>query len=341
MDNDNTPTFLLADQGINMRKTAALFLAEMGYYQIHQARNGTEAWAIVKNLNANFILSGWDLPDMSGLSLLKIIRTDPVTANIPFVLVVGEITKSQVIEAGEAGVSAILTQPLSRAAFLSRIEALLKVKEDPRDIEFRKLYAQGVECMNQGQYGEALQAFERSLTIYESAEIYFNVGYIKTAQGRYEEAIIAFQRAVQIDKAHAMAYHKMADAYTRLGRKSEARDCFELAAEIYLDKYQDEQAETVLMEALKLHPGTLNVFNSLGILYRRQEKFQEAIRAYRKALKINPEDEHIHYNLARVYLSVNSNREAYKVLTKALKINPGFDEARQLLVSIDMGTGLG
>ena len=334
------PVFLLVDHNVDLRKIGTALLREMGFEDIYQARTGTEAWSMIKNYHITTVISAWDLPDMSGLSLLKIIRADLSTSHMTYLLVAESLNKSQVLEAGESGVSGILMKPLAPKLFKTKIKGFLEIKEDPKDIEFKKFYEQGKELMTEGRYEDALAAFERLLSIYESAEIYYNVGYIKTAQGKYEEAIMAFQKATRIDNSHALAFHKMAEAYNWLGRRNDAQDCFEKAAEIYLDKYMDENAEEALNQALKLNPKTLNVFNSLGILYRRQGKYQEAIRAYRRALKINPTDENIHYNLARVYLGVDNYREARKVLVQALSINAGFDEARDLLESIKLGGGL-
>jgi tetratricopeptide (TPR) repeat protein len=335
-----TNTFLLVDPDVGARKLCTGILKDLGYESVLQARTGTEAWSMIKNLDASFVISAWDLPDMSGLSLLRIIRADILTAQIAYIMIVEKITKSQVFEAGEAGVTGIITHPVTSQNLARKIQSALAVQKDPQNLEFKRLYEQGMELMRNGDYHGALAAFEASLKIHESAEIYYNVGFIKTSQGRYEEALVAFQKATQIDNAHALAYHRMGEIYSRLQNADSAQDCLQKAAEIYLDKFMDENAEEVLMEALKLNPRTMNVFNSLGILYRRQERYQEAIRAYRKALKINPSDENIHYNLARVYMGVNDLRQARQVLHKALKINAEFTEARKLLDSINMGLGL-
>ncbi|MBW2324715.1 MAG: tetratricopeptide repeat protein [Deltaproteobacteria bacterium] len=94
--------------------------------------------------------------------------------------------------------------------------------------------------------------------------------------------------------------------------------------------------EQVLIEVIKINPNTVNVYNSLGIVYRRQGKFEEAVQQYKKALRVNPEDENIFYNLSRVYLMLNDPEKAKEAVTKATEINPDFKEAHDLLKSIDM-----
>jgi tetratricopeptide (TPR) repeat protein len=311
----------------------------MGFLDVLQAENGTDAWYMLKNYDIDAVISAWTLPDMSGLVLLRIVRADSALAGRPFVLVGEGLNKSQVIEAGEAGVNEILTRPLVRERFSGRIRMLFGVQEDPKDKEFQSVYNRGMEFMKQARFDEALDSFRRLLSIYESAEVYYNMGYIRTAQGRYEEALLAFRRATQINRAYAMAYQRMAEIFSKLGRRDEAQECLSQAAEIYLEKQMDDEAEATLLEALSLNPNTINVYNTLGIVYRRKKKYQEAIRYYRKALRVTPKDENIHFNLARVYLSVDNAREAMRSLRMSLDINPQFKEAARLLTELETRAG--
>lgn len=325
----------------NLRRLEATYLVEMGYKSIYHASNGAEAWYTLKNQSIGLVVSAWDLPDMSGLVLLRFFRADSSFSDLPVLLIGKKITKTQVIEAGEAGVSGIMTHPFTDQAFKTKISKMLRVaEEDSSDVEYKVGYDRGLEYMRKGRFEEALSQFKQLLTLYESAEIYYNMGYIKTAQGRFEEALLAFRRATQINSAFAKAYQKMGEVYAKLGRKDEAQSCLEKAAEIYLEKQMDDNAESALLEALKINPNTINVYNTLGIVYRRQSKYQEAIRYYRKALRVTPEDENIHFNLARVYMEVKEFREARRVLERAVELNPEFEEARTLLKSLEMGAGL-
>ena len=52
----------------------------------------------------------------------------------------------------------------------------------------------------------------------ESAEVYYNIGYIKTSQGKHDEALLAFQKATQLDRLFAKAYEAMGRVYRELGQ---------------------------------------------------------------------------------------------------------------------------
>ena len=337
MPHQRSLTFLLVDSDFASLKTETRILNDMGYNDIIQAENGTEAWPMLKHYKVDFVISAWDLPEMSGLALLKLIRTDLENNIIPVVLIVEQITREQVIEAGEAGVSDLLVHPISPDIFRKKIQSVIEIDLDPKHIEVEKHYEQGRKLMKEGRYEEALTSFKRILSVFENAEIYYNMGYINTAQGKYNEAILCFRKATQIDQTFARAYRMMGKVYIKLGQTKKAEKALERAAEIYLDKNMDRNAEQILHEVAKLNPKTINVYNSLGIIYRRQQKYAEAVKQYKKAIKVSPNDENIYYNLSRVYLASKDLICAEKAVLRALKINPEFAEAKELLISIRTG----
>jgi tetratricopeptide (TPR) repeat protein len=332
---DRKSTGLLVDIDAGPRRNQATMLKNIGYTQLLQAGNGTDAWSMIKNFDVDYVISAWQLQnDLSGLGLLKVVRADSEYSNVCFFLVVEEVTKLQVLEAGNAGVTDMIIRPFTQETLHKKIHQALHPEEDTRLGETQRWLSQGRECMKTGNYDEAIKAFKSALAADESAEVYYNLGYINTARGRYEEAIINFRRATQIDRAFAEAYKMMGEAYSRLGRSDEAQHCLHQAAEIYMNKNLDAKAEDTFLKVLEVNPNTPNVFNSLGIIYRRQGKFAEAIRMYHKALKVNPRDEHIHYNLARSYLGVKKRQAAAELLKEAASLNPDFAEAVNLLKSI-------
>jgi tetratricopeptide (TPR) repeat protein len=107
-----------------------------------------------------------------------------------------------------------------------------------------------------------------------------------------------------------------------------------------MDRNEDNKAEEVYETVLKLRPDTTNVFNSLGIIYRRQGRLDDALNQYKKALLVHPHDENIFFNLSRIYLDKKDFNSAGQALTKALELNPNFSEARELARAVEMGLTL-
>lgn len=327
--------FLLAEPDQALRSMVADFIANGCQAKVHTAINGAEGYQVLKQMGADFIVAGWDMPEVNGLGLLKVTRADPKFSAIPFVLMVYEITKVQVIEAAEAGVQSILVVPFSQDFFKNKIDEVLAMGQELDDQEVRGLIVKGEELMLTQRYNEALTCFQKILQVYENAEVYYNMGYIKTAQGKYDDALRCFAKATAINNAFAQAYEKMAECYLRLGNKLMAQASFQRAAEIYSEKKMDGNAEIVLKEVLKINPDTINVYNSLGILYRRQGRYDTAIRQYQKALRVNPLDENILYNLARTYYEMGEYRQSHAVLRKALDVNPKFAHGQDLMTAVN------
>lgn len=329
-------TLLLVEPQEQMRRSQIRIFQQLGFEKTVVATTGTEAWSILKGKGADLVISGWYMPEMSGLALLKVVRSDNELAQLPFILVADRVTKSQVIEAGEAGVTDMICLPLTPHTVQRKVENALLSGQDPQSREAELQYQRGLELMKAGRWEEALEAFKSILDIFESAEVYYNMGYISTAQGRYEEAIRYFRKATQINSAFARAYQKMGEVYIKLGRHKLAQQAFEQAAELYMAKDMDENAEAILQQVLKLNPNTINVYNSLGILYRRQGKFEKALDQYKKALKVNPNNENIYYNMGRIYFETKRYEEARSTFNQALKINPEFAEAEDMVRTIDI-----
>lgn len=328
--------FIVAGDDPAARESTVLVLKGMGFEDITQLNNGSAAWSRLKDRGADVVIASWDMTEMNGMALLKVVRSDPELAHVHIVLIADTLNKSQVIEAGEAGVSDILLAPTTNSTLVKKIQDLLELGRDPQAAEVQRLYAKGLEFMEKGEWENALDSFGRILTIYESAEIYYNMGYISTARGSYEEAIHYFRKATQINNTFAQAYEKMGECYRQLERPKLAQKHFELAAEIYMERRMDSNAEAMLNMVLEINPETINVYNSLGIIYRRQGRYEMAIKQYLKAMKVNPEAEYIHYNLARIYYETEKFDQAADILEKALKINPDFTEAQEMLRTIGM-----
>ncbi|MBU2567857.1 MAG: tetratricopeptide repeat protein [Elusimicrobia bacterium] len=67
----------------------------------------------------------------------------------------------------------------------------------------------------------------------------------------------------------------------------------------------------------------------MGKFYFVNGKYDEAVEEFKKALKVNPGSPEIFYNLGLVYESRNKPEEAIKMYKKALAIDPKYKLAKQ------------
>lgn len=129
MSNYTDLRFLVVDDMATMRKVVAGQLRGLGATQISEASDGNIAMqALEKGLAEGkpiqFIVSDWNMPNMSGLDLLMWCRKHAQLASIPFLLVTAESEMSQVSEAISAGVDNYVVKPFSPTSFAEKLNAV-------------------------------------------------------------------------------------------------------------------------------------------------------------------------------------------------------------------------
>ncbi|EHJ46517.1 Tetratricopeptide TPR_1 repeat-containing protein [Solidesulfovibrio carbinoliphilus subsp. oakridgensis] len=134
-------------------------------------------------------------------------------------------------------------------------------------------------------------------------------GYIKL--GDVDKAKAAFDQAVRIATKEAL------DAVSRVTQSIAAR-CMESAPELS----EQYLRQTLNTRKNMLDRSDIETFNRLGLMLRRQGKWQEAIIEYRKALKISPDDGGLFYNIAMAFTEGRQYIEAYQYLDRSLTLNP-------------------
>lgn len=92
-----------------------------------------------------------------------------------------------------------------------------------------------------------------------------------------------------------------------------------------------ETAEREYLAFLKLAPKSAEAYSNLGVLYARQSRFEDAIKAYSKALEFNPGLTPILLNLGIAYYRAENFPAAIDPLEKFLAAAPGNPQARLLL----------
>lgn len=120
-----TKILLVEDTEIT-RKIIHRMLYKLGYTNVVEAENGVAAWSeIEKSLRLGkpfqLVVADWKMPGMSGLELLRRIRTDLRIAATPFLLLTTNTRKDQVLEAITAGVSNYLAKPFVIEVFEKKL----------------------------------------------------------------------------------------------------------------------------------------------------------------------------------------------------------------------------
>jgi Tfp pilus assembly protein PilF len=330
-------SFLIVDNSLVASKQLTEILAGLGYRDIEQVGSAGEAWEMLKLRRYAGVIAEMEMPDMSGLALLKIVRGDERLFNLPFYLAHAAFTKVKVLMAGKEGVTGLLVKPFNLSGIREKLKETMGVSEAPVVSGVRHSLEEGLALLENNEHERALAVFEKLVSEGESAEVYYNIGYIKTSQGKYDEALAAFQKATELDRLFAKAYEAMGRIYHKLGRSRDAERFLQKAADIHLSKENMADAEEILNQILEIRPDTINVYNSLGVLHRKKGNFEEALKSYGKALRIHPDQPQIYYNMGRLWLEMRETAKAREQFQKALELDPKFGEAREVLEAIGLG----
>lgn len=126
MQIDRNMKILVVDDFSTMRRIVKNLLKELGFSKFDEADDGATAWPMIQNGQYDFIVSDWNMPEMSGLDLLKNVRADEKLKSTPFLLITAEAKRSQILEAAEAGVDGYIVKPFTAATLNAKIEKIFE-----------------------------------------------------------------------------------------------------------------------------------------------------------------------------------------------------------------------
>lgn len=123
---DSSIRVLIVDDMNTMRKIVAKTCRELGLTNLCEAADGALAWEVINNAKPSIglIISDWNMPNCTGVDLLKRIRADKRFSNLPFVLVTAEAEKHQIAEAVKAGVSGYVVKPFTTELMRKQLEGV-------------------------------------------------------------------------------------------------------------------------------------------------------------------------------------------------------------------------
>ncbi len=118
--------FLVVDDMEVMRKLTASQLQSLGAVHVEMAVNGQEALDLLRSQPFDIVLADWNMPVMTGIKLLKELRSDPLFQSLPVIMITAESERSRIQEAIAFGVSDLLVKPYSANRLGEKIGKVLQ-----------------------------------------------------------------------------------------------------------------------------------------------------------------------------------------------------------------------
>ena len=89
-----------------------------------EADDGTTAWEVLNKDHISFIISDWNMPQMTGIELLRKVRASEQFGHLPFLMVTAEAQQENIIEAAQAKVSNYIVKPFTAETMKQKIEKI-------------------------------------------------------------------------------------------------------------------------------------------------------------------------------------------------------------------------
>ena len=121
---DPNMKMLVVDDFSTMRRIVRNLLKELGFSNVHEAEDGIDALKKLRAETFDFVVSDWNMPNMTGIDLLREIRKDPALKHLPVLMVTAEAKKENIIEAAQAGASGYVVKPFTAVTLDEKLKKI-------------------------------------------------------------------------------------------------------------------------------------------------------------------------------------------------------------------------
>ncbi len=120
--------FLVVDDFATMRRIVRNLLKELGFTHVQEAEDGVDALAKLRkgDCEFDFVVSDWNMPNMTGIELLLAIRADSKLKHLPVLMVTAEARRENIIEAAQAGANGYVVKPFTSATLDEKLKKIFQ-----------------------------------------------------------------------------------------------------------------------------------------------------------------------------------------------------------------------
>ncbi len=123
--NQETMKILIVDDYKTMLRIIRNLLSELGFKNVDEATDGSEALEALRTKKYDLVISDWNMEPMTGFDLLKEVRADEQLKPLPFIMVTAESKTENVVAAKKAGVNNYIVKPFNAATLRSKVTAVI------------------------------------------------------------------------------------------------------------------------------------------------------------------------------------------------------------------------
>ena len=123
---------VVIDDDVAYLNTVAFMLSAMGFTEVAKFENGFDAIDYIEDNKPDLVVSDWDMPILTGMDVLMLMRDDPELSEIPFILNTGHLGQDRWKEAISCGVTEFLFKPFSFEDFKESVMLTLELAESEK-----------------------------------------------------------------------------------------------------------------------------------------------------------------------------------------------------------------
>ena len=116
---------LVVDDYKTMLRIIRNLLKQLDFNNVDEATDGSEALKKLREKDYGLVISDWNMEPMTGLQLVREVRSDKKLKKLPFIMVTAESKTDNVVAAKEAGVSNYIVKPFNAETLKQKIVSVL------------------------------------------------------------------------------------------------------------------------------------------------------------------------------------------------------------------------
>ena len=116
---------LIVDDQAVMRRILVKLVQGAGVDECREAVSGHDALRILARTDVDLIITDWNMPNMTGLEFIRMVRTQARTKTIPVILVTTHNTENDLAAAMTAGITDYVVKPFTAATVIDKVKAIL------------------------------------------------------------------------------------------------------------------------------------------------------------------------------------------------------------------------
>ena len=121
---DTDMKILIVDDFTATRKIIFNTFAQLGFNNTYEEDDGFSALIRLKSALFDLVVVDWKMSKMSGMELLKQIRTEPNLKHIPVLMVSDDDLQENIVAATKAGLNAYIIRPFEVKTFAEKLEKI-------------------------------------------------------------------------------------------------------------------------------------------------------------------------------------------------------------------------